>query len=102
MSRTLTAPSRWPSMRGWPRSFAQRPFPSMMIATCRGSCDGSNGGGGGDPLSIGIAREYHAGLSVATDGVLPYADSAMGIFARLGSLLKSNINDLISKAEDPE
>ena len=26
----------------------------------------------------------------------------MGIFARLGTLLKSNINDLISKAEDPE
>src|SRR5258705_2119894 len=74
----------------------------MMIATCRGSCAGSNAGGGGDPLSIGIAREYHAGLLVATDGVLPYADSAMGIFARLGSLLKSNINDLISKAEDPE
>src|SRR5258708_31074606 len=26
----------------------------------------------------------------------------MGIFSRLGSLIKSNINDLISKAEDPE
>ena len=26
----------------------------------------------------------------------------MGIFARLGTLLKANINDLISKAEDPE
>ncbi len=26
----------------------------------------------------------------------------MGIFARLGTLIKSNINDLISKAEDPE
>src|SRR5262245_62522682 len=26
----------------------------------------------------------------------------MGIFAKLGTLLKSNINDLISKAEDPE
>ena len=26
----------------------------------------------------------------------------MGIFARLGQLLKSNINDLISKSEDPE
>ena len=26
----------------------------------------------------------------------------MGIFQRLGSLIKSNINDLISKAEDPE
>jgi phage shock protein A len=27
---------------------------------------------------------------------------SMGIFSRLGSLLKSNLNDLISKAEDPE
>jgi phage shock protein A len=26
----------------------------------------------------------------------------MGLFARLGTLIKSNINDLISKAEDPE
>jgi phage shock protein A len=26
----------------------------------------------------------------------------MGIFSRLGSMLKSNLNDLISKAEDPE
>jgi phage shock protein A len=26
----------------------------------------------------------------------------MGIFSRLGSLIKSNLNDLISKAEDPE
>ena len=26
----------------------------------------------------------------------------MGIFSRLGQLIKSNINDLITKAEDPE
>src|SRR5215470_1001275 len=26
----------------------------------------------------------------------------MGIFARLGTLIKSNLNDLISRAEDPE
>ena len=26
----------------------------------------------------------------------------MGIFGRLGTLLKANINDMISKAEDPE
>ena len=26
----------------------------------------------------------------------------MGIFSRLGTLIKSNINDLITKAEDPE
>ena len=27
---------------------------------------------------------------------------AMGIFSRLGTLIKSNLNDLITKAEDPE
>ena len=27
---------------------------------------------------------------------------AMGIFSRLGTLIKSSINDLITKAEDPE
>ena len=26
----------------------------------------------------------------------------MGLFDRLGTLLRSNINDLISRAEDPE
>ena len=26
----------------------------------------------------------------------------MGLFSRLGALIKSNLNDLISKAEDPE
>src|SRR5882672_9381463 len=26
----------------------------------------------------------------------------MGIFSRLGTLIKSNLNDLISKAEDPQ
>src|SRR5262245_1824851 len=35
-SRTDSRPARWPISRGTPRAFAQRPFPSMMIATCRG------------------------------------------------------------------
>ena len=26
----------------------------------------------------------------------------MGIFSRIGTLIKSNLNDLISKAEDPQ
>ena len=26
----------------------------------------------------------------------------MGIFSRLGTLIKSNLNDLISRAEDPQ
>src|SRR5688500_12851209 len=35
--RTDSAPRRWPAMRGRPRARAQRPLPSMMIATCVGS-----------------------------------------------------------------
>src|SRR5271163_2698232 len=36
VARTAFAPSMWPAVRGSPRSVAQRPFPSMMIATCMG------------------------------------------------------------------
>src|SRR5205085_11771233 len=31
--RTASAPARWPATRGRPRRAAQRPLPSMMIAT---------------------------------------------------------------------
>src|SRR6185437_9909360 len=46
--RTASAPRRCPAMRGRPRDFAQRPLPSMMMATCAG------GGGNGEeaPLSM--------------------------------------------------
>src|SRR6267142_3402634 len=36
--RTAFAPSTCPAVRGSPRWTAQRPFPSMMIATCIGLC----------------------------------------------------------------
>src|SRR5271165_7170813 len=35
--RSASTPRRCPSPRGSPRAAAQRPFPSMMIATCRGT-----------------------------------------------------------------
>src|SRR5690242_407366 len=35
-SRTDSRPARWPIRRGTPRAFAQRPLPSMMMATCLG------------------------------------------------------------------
>src|SRR5262249_30243881 len=35
--RSASTPRRWPSLRGNPRAAAQRPLPSMMIATCRGT-----------------------------------------------------------------
>ncbi len=31
--RTASTPRRWPSTRGRPRAAAQRPLPSMMMAT---------------------------------------------------------------------
>src|SRR5512143_536719 len=34
--RNASTPRRWPSARGRPRAAAQRPLPSMMIATCEG------------------------------------------------------------------
>src|SRR6266436_9097430 len=34
--RNASTPRRWPSARGRPRAAAQRPLPSMMIATCNG------------------------------------------------------------------
>src|SRR5271169_5936166 len=54
--RTASTPRRWPAMRGNRRCFAQRPLPSMMIATCRGTVRGagisrvelSNTGSGGN------------------------------------------------------
>ena len=35
--RSASTPRRWPSTRGRPRAAAQRPLPSMMMATCRGA-----------------------------------------------------------------
>src|SRR5688572_33018329 len=37
MRRSASAPSRWPAARGRPRALAQRPLPSMMMATWRGT-----------------------------------------------------------------
>src|SRR3954453_14507631 len=43
---TPSTPRRWPSTRGRPRAAAQRPLPSMMIATWAGA----------DPSSVGAAK----------------------------------------------
>src|ERR1700756_621509 len=37
--RNASTPRRWPSARGRPRAAAQRPLPSMMMATCAGPSD---------------------------------------------------------------
>jgi hypothetical protein len=45
-----------------------------------------------------VGRGHRCGYSIDLVGSM----KAMGIFSRLGTLIKSNINDLITKAEDPE
>src|SRR5450631_950275 len=56
-ARTASTPREWPATRGRCRAVAQRPLPSMMIATCRGlpvvgnvvlDCSGAPGVMGGD------------------------------------------------------
>src|SRR5450631_3635257 len=39
------SPASWPLVRGRPRAFAQRPLPSMTIATCPGTSSGGRTGG---------------------------------------------------------
>ena len=47
--------------------------------------------------------QYHARSERCNHTIDPVrSNEAMGIFSRLGTLIKSNINDLITKAEDPE
>ena len=45
--RNASTPRRWPSTRGRPRAAAQRPLPSMMMATCRGTSKPSLPAGSG-------------------------------------------------------
>src|ERR1700733_7384209 len=47
--RNASTPRRWPSARGKPLAAAQRPLPSMMMATCSGPSDRS------DPSAAGTA-----------------------------------------------
>src|SRR2546423_4059174 len=59
--RNASTPRRWPSARGRPRAAAQRPFPSMMIATCKGP-SGRSG------PSVAGAAAFDIKQSLALDG----------------------------------
>ncbi len=62
IARTASTPRRCPATRGSSRCFAQRPLPSMMIATWRGTADESGmsrvelgnmeAGGGGKVVGV--------------------------------------------------
>ena len=52
MVLTVCMPCAWPSTRGNPLSLAHLPLPSIMIAICAGSLDGSNSPKGESMLAV--------------------------------------------------
>src|SRR5271165_4331564 len=63
--RTALAPSTCPAVRGRPRCVAQRPFPSMMIATCMMAidCSGTRGAPGCLDDRLDVLEIAQQGLS---------------------------------------
>src|SRR6266536_1878537 len=56
--RSASTPRRCPSPRGRPRAAAQRPLPSMMMATCRGTAKSPISAVGSGPV-FAIALQPH-------------------------------------------
>src|SRR5256885_15208762 len=66
MRRTAVAPARCPAWRGQPRDSAQRPLPSMMMATWRPG-RGTSAGAGSSARGAGTASASCAGDENACD-----------------------------------
>ena len=63
-SNSEGSPASWPAVRGSPRCLAQRPLPSMTIATCRGTSSvGRSGGrlptGAGSAAAVRRTAQVH-------------------------------------------
>src|SRR5579862_1062056 len=82
--RTVLAPARWPAKRGRPRWRAQRPLPSMMMATWRGRRSGAMpriGGGETDAvvvMGVFITQRPRGSKQALGDGVDPVVGGVMG------------------------
>src|SRR6476660_6489151 len=61
--RSASTPRRCPSARGRPRAAAQRPLPSMMMATCAGASDRS-----GPSVAGAAALDMEAALKHDPEG----------------------------------
>src|SRR5512134_3562013 len=82
-ARTARIPMRCPSTRGSPRSFAHRPFPSMMTATWRGSAAASV-----PPLCMGPR-------SLVPGSVLALDDRSGGAGFDAGEALRAGVVHLV-------
>ncbi len=85
VSRTASTPARCPSTRGRPRFLAQRPLPSMMMATCgrqAGEVDLRQQGGFRRARFGEKARRRHNPKSYHSDCVSPAGPSASSTRSR--------------------
>src|SRR5689334_22029725 len=70
--RTASAPRLWPAIRGSPRAFAQRPLPSMMIATWTGGFDSALAG------SASMVSDLKDLLFLLGQGIVDLLDVVVG------------------------
>src|SRR5512132_882902 len=79
--RTDSAPRRCPATRGRPRARAQRPLPSIMIATCVGSAPPPAADGTGSVFWSDIQDVFFLGR----DRVVDLLDELVGELLDLGA-----------------
>src|SRR5690348_15663197 len=70
--RTASAPRRCPAIRGRPRDFAQRPLPSMMMATWAG------GGGKGEEVPSSMDSDLEDLLVLLGEEAVDLLDRLVG------------------------
>src|SRR5690606_14773207 len=82
MRRRFSTPARWPARRGRLRDSAQRPLPSMMMATCVGTL-GSAGATVSAAIGVGVHR-----LDFENFGFFALADLIYLFDVTVGELLQ--------------
>src|SRR6478752_6418543 len=77
--RNASTPRRCPSARGRPRAAAQRPLPSMMMATCAGASDRSGPSvTGAAALDMGAALDGEDFFFLGSQQLVDLGDGAVG------------------------
>src|SRR5277367_3135759 len=76
--RSASTPRRWPSARGRPRDAAQRPLPSMMIATCSGPSDRSCPSVAGTAFDIGRSLDGEDFFFLGRKQLVDFRDDPVG------------------------
>src|SRR5215831_17821509 len=83
--RNASTPRRCPSARGNPREAAQRPLPSMMMATCNGPSDRSCCSAAGTAFDIGRSSYREDFFFLGRQQLIDFGDRSVGRLLHVGS-----------------